>query len=143
METEVKLKTLQALYAGVLADAVLRLGRAGILEDVTAQKRNEQLAAGKMQAQTLGITTPEQVFAVLPEISGCANWQTEQKEGGFVATASRCMLCAFAKKLGAQKPCAIYCLNPMEGMVKGFGDVRFNVKSTLWEGEECRVEVNR
>ena len=142
MEDAKKLQMLRTFYAGVLADSVLRFDRKGILEDVTAEKRREQLASGKARAAQLGITDAQSVFDVLSGIFGCADWQTEATDSGFNATASRCMLCAFAKKMGTQSPCNIYCLDPMEGMVKGLEEgAAFQVDSTLWTGDACRVAV--
>jgi hypothetical protein len=92
----------------------------------------------------LGIQNAEEVFPKLSALMGCADWSLEKAEdgGGFTATASRCMLCAMAMKLGTQSPCRIYCLDPMEGMVKGLDEnAAFEVQSTLYEGSSCRVAV--
>lgn len=144
MELEKKLKCLQMFYAGALADAVNHFGKAGILEEVTALKRQSQLLTGKSGAQSLGITTPEEVFTVLAEIFGCADWKVIRLEKSFAAEATGCMLCATAKKMNAPSPCLIYCLNPMEGMVKGLDpEFRFEVTGTLWDGKNCRVVVGK
>ena len=143
MEDAKKLQMLRTFYAGALADSVLRFDRKGILEEVTAEKRREQLAGGKARAAQLGITDAQSVFDVLSGIFGCADWKTKATESGFTATASRCMLCAFAKKMGTQSPCSIYCLDPMEGMVKGLEEgAEFQVESTLWADGQCRVAVH-
>ena len=42
MDHEKKIKMLQMIYAGALADSVLRLDREGILPKVTADKKQEQ-----------------------------------------------------------------------------------------------------
>ena len=142
MEDAKKLQMLRTFYAGALADSVLRFDRKGILDEVTAEKRREQLAGGKARAAQLGIPDAQSVFDVLCSIFGCADWKTEANESGFTATASRCMLCAFAKRLGTQSPCNIYCLDPMEGMVKGLEEgAAFQVESTLWTDGQCRVAV--
>lgn len=142
MEDGKKLQLLRTFYAGALADSVLRFDRKGILDEVTAEKRREQFAGGKARAAQLGIGNARSVFDVLSGIFGCADWRTEATQSGFTATASRCMLCTFAKKLGTQSPCSVYCLDPMEGMVKGLEeDAKFEVESTLWTDSECRVVV--
>lgn len=142
MQMEQKVRTLQAVYAGALADAVLRLGSEGVLEKVTQQKRMEQLAGGKMRAAQLGIQNSAEVFTKLSELMGCADWNVVPLKNGFTAAASQCMLCAFAKKTGTFSPCRIYCLDPMEGMVKGlYENAAFDVQSTLFEGSQCRVAV--
>lgn len=72
METVKKLKLLQIMYAGALADSVLRMGKEDILEKITAEKKKEQLLTGKVRAEQLGIKTAQQVFEVLSDIFECA-----------------------------------------------------------------------
>lgn len=139
-----KVRVLQAVYAGALADSVLRLGNEGVLEKVTKQKRNEQLACGKARAAQLGIASPEEVFIKLSDLMGCADWSVaaDADGSGFSATATRCMLCSLSKRMGTQSPCRIYCLDPMEGMIKGLrANADFDVQSTLYEGSQCRVLI--
>ena len=144
MEMHEKVKMLQAIYTGALADCVMRLGNEGVLEKVTRQKRAEQLVSGKARATQLGFARKEEVFTQLSELMGCANWTIHANEDGtgFTATASLCMLCVMAKRMGTQSPCHIYCLDPMEGMVRGLDDqADFSLAGTLFDGEECRVVV--
>jgi len=144
MELEKKLKLLQIVYAGALADSVLRMGKEGIIEKVTAEKREEQMLSGKLRAAQFGIGKPEEVFTKLAEIFGCANWMVESDNEGCTAEATGCMLCTMAKKIGAQCPCNIHCLDPMEGMIKGINpDLTFEVLETLWSGQKCKVDVRR
>ena len=144
MELLEKVRSLQVIYAGALADSVLRLGNEGVLEKVTEQKRKEQLVSGKVRVSQMDISSTDEVFLKLSDLMGCADWTIEPDEngGGFTAIASRCLLCAMAKKIGAQSPCRMYCLNPMEGMVKGLSEnVSFDVQSTLYENTQCRVSI--
>ena len=142
MENEEKIQILQLTYAGVLADAVLQMGREGVLEKVTQQKKKEQMLTGKMKAENFGITQPEEVLLRFSEIFNCAKWEIISEPGGFSAEAKACILCGLAKKIGAQKPCNIYCLDPMEGMVKGLdANLNITVHDTLWDGQKCKVEV--
>lgn len=144
MDAQEKVKMLQTLYAGALADSVLRLGREGVLEKVTREKRSEQMAGGAVRAKQFGTTTIEEVFLKLADLMGCANWTVESTSDGCHATATRCMLCAMAKKMGAPQPCSIYCLDPMEGMAKGIEPgITFTTDSTLWDGEKCSVQIHR
>ena len=144
MELTEKVRTLQMIYAAALADTVKRLGDEGVLEKITLQKRKEQLLSGKMRAAQMGMVQEQDVFIKLADLMGCADWSIAANEdgSGFTATASRCMLCAMAKKFGTQSPCHIYCLDPMEGMVKGLNDqAGFLVEGTLFEGVPCRVKI--
>lgn len=142
MDAEKKIIFLELAYAGALADSVRCLKNEGILEKVTEQKKKEQLAFGKQQAERFGIQKPEEVFLKLSEIFNCASWEILNTEEGFTAESKVCKLCALAKRMGTDSPCYIYCLNPMEGMVKGIDPTKeYNVKETLWGGEKCRVTV--
>ncbi len=144
METTEKVKMLQTIYAGAMADHVLRLSSEGVLEKITQKKKAEQMATGKGRAAQMGIETIDQVFTKLSDIMGCANWQVTLCEDGtvYTAKASHCMLCAFAKRMGTQSPCHIACLDPMAGMVKGIAEnAAFDVHDTLFAGSECCVVV--
>ena len=142
MELEKRLRILELAYAGIQADAIRIFDQAGILDNVTEQKRREQLAMGSRQAEQFGITKAEDVFNRLSEIFNCATWDITPEGEGFTAQASACKLCAMAKRMGTASPCRIYCLNPMEGMVKGLNPgSTFDVASTLWDGEGCLVKV--
>jgi hypothetical protein len=143
METNEKLKAVQMIYAGALADMTLRMGNAGVLEQITREKREEQFATGKARAMQMGITEPEEVFTRLSDLMGCANWQIARTdENEFRAVATGCALCAIAKRIGAPSPCNPFCLNPMEGMVSGLDpNTDFFVEETLYEGNECSVAV--
>jgi hypothetical protein len=142
MELEQKLKLLQIVYASALADSTLRMGKEGVLEKVTQEKRKEQLMSGKARAAQFKIEKPEEVFMKLSELFGCANWAIKNEEESLTAEATGCMLCNIAKKMGAPCPCNIHCLDPMEGMIKGFDpDLNYDVKETLWSGQKCSVNV--
>jgi hypothetical protein len=142
MENEKHVQLLQMAYAGALADAVLQLGKEGVLSVVTSRKRQEQLNTGKMRATQFGITRPEDVFLKLGELFDCARWTIIRGPGGFTAQAKGCKLCAIAKKIGAPSPCHLYCLDPMEGLVKSvLSDASYAVDETLWDGAQCSVRV--
>jgi hypothetical protein len=142
MDTSKHIQILQTVYAGALADTVLQMSREGVLDSVTERKKQEQLISGKMRAAQFGITKPEEVFLKLYEIFGCSNWSLTADSDGFIACASACMLCAIAKKLGSPSPCDLYCLNPMEGIVRGIkNNAVFTVEGTLWEGTQCVVRL--
>ena len=141
---EEKLKALQMYYAAALADSTLRYGKAGILDEVTAQKRAEQMAGGAALAERFGVKDPQDAFLKTAETYGCADWVCENTDDGFTATATRCMLCAISKKMGgAYSPCQVHCLSPMEAMLKGIApSAEFVVESTLWDGDKCKVSIS-
>ncbi len=143
MDTQQHLRLLQITYAAQLADAVRHYGQAGILDWVTDEKREERRRTAAAQAAQLGITTAEAAFTTSAELFGCADWTvTEAGDGGFEASATRCLLCAMVKKAGGPSPCHIFCLDPIEAMVSGIQpDARVEVLETLCEGDRCRVRV--
>jgi len=138
-----KIQLLQLTYAAALADAADQFAKENILQNVIQRKKAEQMATGKMKAEQFGITSPEAVFTRLAEIFNCAAWEIRNAEKKFLAETTTCKLCAIAKKINAPAPCYLYCLDPMEGMVKGLNPhATFTVEETLWNGEKCRVLVN-
>lgn len=142
MDTQQHIKTLQRVYAAVLADAALQFKEEGILDSVVQRKKQEALANGQYKAQQFGIQTPAEAFTKTVALFGCANWQIIPNDNGFTAEATACMLCALAKKMNAGNPCQLYCLHPLEGMVKGIAPgAEFTPQETLWDGQKCRVEV--
>jgi len=144
MDTQQHLRLLQITYAAQLADAIRQYGRVGILQKVTDEKRAERRATGAAQAAQLGITEPQAAFTTSAELFGCADWTVNGAEGdgSFEAGATRCLLCVMVKKAGGPSPCRLFCLDPIEAMVKGLSpDARFEVMDTLYEGECCRVRV--
>jgi hypothetical protein len=142
MDVDRKLSLVRMTYAAVLAETTARLASLGALPAVEATKRAEQLAKGRDKAMFLGIGTPEQAFTSTAEVFDCADWQIEPLEGGFRAEASRCTLCALAKRLGKASPCRLYCLDPLEGMVRGLCPAAtFAVEQTLFDSSRCSVRV--
>ncbi|MCX6000744.1 MAG: hypothetical protein NTU41_14495, partial [Chloroflexi bacterium] len=106
--------------------------------------RKEQMLTGKARADQFGVSRPEEVFRTLSEVFDCARWEIVNEAWGFSAEAKACKLCALARRMGASSPCHIYCLDPMEGMVKGLApDLEFTVRETLWTGPKCWVEIRR
>lgn len=143
MTKDEHIKLLQLTYANVLADATNQFGREGVLDNVTARKRKEQLEEGATKAAHFNITSAQQVFTQLSAVFGCADWRVNELDDGFSAISKSCVLCGLAKKKNAPSPCRLYCLDPMEGLVKGVEPKReFCVEDTLWTGEECRIVVS-
>jgi hypothetical protein len=62
MEMEQKVKTLQMLHAAALADSVFRYGKAGILDEVTEQKRAEQMKSGAALAERFGVKDTKRYY---------------------------------------------------------------------------------
>ncbi len=142
MDREYMFKLLQTIYVGVLADVVFQLGKEGCLESVTNRKKEVQMLSSKKMAELFGISSPEEVFTKFRDLFDCTAWTIDKKSNGFIAKNLSCKLLSMTKKAGAPCPCNIYCLNPVEGIIKGLdNDLKFNVKDTLCEGNKCLIEV--
>ena len=138
------IRLLRGMYAGALADAATQMERAGVLEQVTARKRQEQMATGAARARQMGLSDPSQVPVVLSGVFRCADWKVEPTDAGFVAETGTCMLCGIAKKMDGARPCEMYCLHPMEGMIRGIDpSLEVTTTETLWDGQKCRLEARR
>lgn len=144
MNNEVKLKVLQNIYANVLAESVYYFENGDNITLVEKEKRERNMKMGKILVEQFTMNTPKDVFRWSAEIFDCADWEVNEKEKITTATVKGCRLCNYAKKLGAKSPCKIYCLNPMEGMVKGIdSEFKFEVLETLWNGEKCTVKITK
>jgi hypothetical protein len=142
MNEQETLRLLRIMYAGVQADAATQMERSGVLEQVTARKREEQMQGGAARARQLGITEAAGVPTALSEIFRCADWKVTPMDAGFAAETRACMLCAIAKNTGGACPCRISCLDPMEGMIRGLDpSLSVSVFETLWEGKTCRLDA--
>lgn len=142
MDPEKHIQFLQMAYAGVLADTLLQYEKEGVLVQITDRKRRENMASGKIRAAQFGINTPEEVFQKLGELFGCAIWSITGNSNGFTAQTRGCKLSAIAKKVGASSPCHLYCLDPMEGMVKALKEnANFVVEENLWDGSRCSISI--
>lgn len=142
MELQNKVKMLQMIYAGALVDSLRWYTDEGLLEKVTKLKRHEQLASGKQKLEQFGISQPEDVFSKLSDLFNCAIWEISQDINVINAETKNCLLCGYSKKLKTGSPCNIYCLDPMEGMIKAIDpNIQFIVEGTLWDGDRCKIKI--
>ena len=142
MTNEQHLSVLRNLFTRLQAETMLRYAKAGILNDIEGERIQLSLAFGENSAQMLGVTRPEEAFLKPAAIVDCASWDISSNGNGMTAISSGCKLTAMCKKLETPSPCRMYCLSPIEGMIKALKpEARFTVKSTLWSGKSCNIEV--
>ena len=142
MDNERKIQTLQNFYVAAIADAAFQFTSEGVMQGVEKRKKAMQAKTAHNMIQSLGIVKMEDAFLKTAELINCAGWVIENNDKGFKAVSKTCKLAAIAKKMGSESPCNMYCLNPLETMVKAVNpDVLFETKSTLWDEKECRVDV--
>ena len=142
MNLEEKLKMLQLCYVAALADSTLRYSNEGILEKITEQKRNEQMENGAMLAGKFGVQDPKRAFVNVQSLFGCASWNCEDVADGFFAVNMSCTLCSMCKKMGTNSPCQLFCLSPIEAMIRSINpDSTFSIRKTLWNDDKCIVKV--
>jgi hypothetical protein len=134
-----KERVLKLFYAASLADAAYYYGKHWIITEVIEEKRESQIRNAESQLAQLGIGNLEQLYQKFYDIFGCASWSYREDDKGDSpeATTTSCMLCAIAKKQGAAKPCEPFCINPFTAFAESLGHT-LEVKSTLWDGAECR-----
>lgn len=133
---------LRNLFTGLQAETISRYAKAGILNDIEGERVELSLASGEKSCQMLGVTRPEEAFLRPAEIVECASWDIASNENGLNAISSGCKLAAICKKLETPPPCSMYCLSPIEGMIKALKpEANFNVRSTLFSEKNCTVEV--
>ena len=142
MNSKQNLSVLRSLYTRLQAETMTRYARAGILDYIEKDRMKLSLASGENNAQMLGVTKPEEAFTKPAAIVDCASWEISSNRNDLIAVCVSCKLAAMCKKLETPSPCRIYCLSAIEGMIKVLkSEVLFTVKSTLWSGEDCTVEV--
>jgi len=145
MEIGKRLAILQNTYAASVAETVNTFERLKVLDAIVQKRKERQAQTAPYLNQQLGIQSIEDVFCTLSEIYGCANWSVEKTEGGFVAVATSCKLCALAKKMGGADPCRGWCLDPMIAMLTAAGKAdagSIAIESTLMEGDFCKILIS-
>ncbi len=146
MEPEQKLAIMQNTYAAAVAETVNTYEKMQVLEKVVKMKKERQQQTAPYMNQQLGVGSIAEVFSKLAEIFGCADWTVEETATGYVATATKCKLCALAKCMGGANPCHGWCLGPMTAMITAVtngktGSEQILVKSTLMDGDCCQVQI--
>ena len=142
MENQVKM--LQLFYAGALVDALRQYDVFGITDTVEEKKQQEQRAAAPRQLAQLNFDSPQAIFNGMRELFGCANWQTNSDNDGVTAVTRSCLLCALAKKTGAPRPCAMFCINPTRAFAEALEPAHtLEVKATLWDGDGCKFRMQK
>jgi hypothetical protein len=142
MEIEKRMAVLQNTYAASVAENANMYDKLHVLELVVGKRKERQTQTAPYLNQQLGIHCAEDVFRILSEIYGCANWSVEKTEEGFLATATSCKLCALSKKMGGANPCYGWCLDPMIAMLSDVCKIDANsitVESTLMDSDSCKV----
>ena len=114
-----------------------------MLEAVVAQKAQRQAQTAPMMNAQLGIASVPDVFIIMSDVFGCANWTVERTAEGYAARAASCKLCALSKRMGGANACNGWCLDPMRAMVSAADSAAtgFEVRSTLMDGDCCHVII--
>lgn len=144
MQTEKKLGIMQNTYAASIAEAINTYAKLNVLDKIVESKKDRLTQTAPMINAQIEAEKPEDVFTNMADVFGCANWQIEQSENGFKATATACRLCALSKQMGGANPCIGWCLNPLSAMVAAIdSDLEFVAERTLMNDTCCKVEVRR
>lgn len=142
MKTEQKLAIMQNTYVASVAETVNAYEKLKVIEYIVDKKKERLTDTAIAVNAQLGVKTPQDVFLLMSEVFGCADWKVEEKSDGFTAVSKSCKLCALSKRMGGANPCSGWCLNPMRAMVKAIADsLDFTVVSTLMDGKCCRIDL--
>lgn len=142
MKTEEKLQIMRNLYTGLQAETILMYEKAGVLESIEKEKRELNLKNGKGNCVFLGIENIKDTFLKPSEIVKCAQWELDEGQNKLTAVCRGCKLALMCKNMNLKSPCRLYCLNPIEGMIKSIKpDALFSVESTLIGADKCKIEV--
>lgn len=142
MSAEKNLFLIRNLYTNLQAEVLGRYEKAGILKEIEMEKRVQSHTYGKMFCDMLGVSEIKEAFLRPSEIVQCAVWELKEEVNSLEAVCKGCKIASICKKEGNVSPCNMFCLNPIEGMIKGLKpDARFNVESTLMESDKCKVIV--
>ncbi|MGM0379592.1 MAG: hypothetical protein ACQEQE_07585 [Bacillota bacterium] len=140
MNSELRLKVLQNIYTNQLVDSINFYNKSGKLDNILKEKKVKSQISGKFIVKKFKIETISQAFNWTNQIFDCAKW--EKIGNNNIFKTKNCKLYNLAKKNGVCSPCKIYCLNPLEGMIKAIDkNYKFNVKTTLWKSDECIVRI--
>ncbi len=134
-------RLLKLFYANALVDAVHHYGKHGILEEVRREKQALQQQSAAGQLKQLGISELPELYTKFSAIFGCAAWKFTEEDSA-EATTTTCLLCALAKKLGTERPCDLFCINPFAAFAEALG-YHLEAASTLWDSPECRFVHTR
>jgi len=146
MDTEKKLALMQNTYAASVAETVNTYDKLKVLDFVVEKRSERQSQTAGAMNKMMGIGSIEEVFITLADVFGCANWQVDKAVDGYIATATACKLCALSKRMGGANACRGWCLDPMTAMISEvsggmIGKDHVTVKSTLMEGDQCKVVI--
>lgn len=131
-------ETLQLLYSGLLADAVLVLEKHEILRQVIKQNNVEQILSAPAKVRQFDLKTPEDVFSLYSELFGFAEWEKQSGTPDKVFKTDRCKLKSISKAGGEASPCELCCINPVKALCGALdGNYKVQVLKTLWEDNEC------
>ncbi len=142
MEQQMKINTLRQVILIQAVEALRNYTEQGVLDKVIADKQKRDIRDGANRAKLFGITKPEQILALNSELYDCAVWDIKNDGEDVVAVADSCKMCTMVKDAGLPSPCALFCINPVDGVVRGVtGNYKLKVEETLWNGDCCRFRI--
>lgn len=142
MEQKTKIKTLQLLYAGLLADMVSIYDKHRILESVISQKSIENQLAAPARVSQFKLTAPKDVFETHNKLIGYADWQIKVIDKNTFVSSTSCKLCDIAKSMNTVEPCHLCCIDPLSTICEALNvPHKIEVVKTLWEKDECVFKI--
>jgi hypothetical protein len=132
------IKTLQLLYAGLLADSVAIFEKYGILEKIKLQKSIENKLAAPARVNQFGLKHPEDVFNLFNDLLGFTKWKIKRASQGCIFSTEVCKLKSISSTINSAKPCDLCCIDPLTALCESLADpYKLEVYQTMWEDIEC------
>ena len=138
------IKTLQLLYAGLLADSVAIFEKYGILEKIKLQKSVENKLAAPARVNQFALKHPEDVFNLFNKLLGFAEWKINRASQGYIFSAKACKLKCISSTMNSAKPCDLCCIDPLSALCESLANpYMLEVYQTMWEDIECIFYVHQ
>jgi len=142
MEQKTKIKTLQLLYAGLLADTVSIYEKHKILESVISQKSIENQLAAPARVSQFKLNAPKDVFEVHNKLIGYADWQIKVIDGNTFVSSTSCKLSDIAKSINTIEPCRLCCIDPLNSICEALRvPHKIEVVKKMWEEDACVFKI--
>ncbi len=138
------IKTLQLLFAGLLADSVAIFEKYGILEKIKLQKSVEYKLAAPARINQFGLKNPEDAFNLFNNLLGFTEWKINKASQGWIFSTKACKLKCISSTINSAKPCDLCCIDPLRALCESLEDpYKMEVYQTMWEDIECIFYVHQ
>lgn len=143
MTQKEKISVLQLVFAGQIIKEFELIRKKYALTTLLKNEERNALRAAPGRLKQLGLHSVPGVFNFISTVPGFAQWRKRISGNKRTYVTEACKLRDIARYTGCPQPCKLYCIVPIEALLKGL-DRRYSieVQSTLWDGEHCSFIIN-